>query len=244
MRWQDQVEDLLFDGETVESTVDVDSGKAVVTSHRVLAFTPELEGENFHQVDRPNVDGVDTGAKSEARLLEYVLRTGVIGGILVIAGLVLDFDAILGDVELDMEFAGKAGVGGMLEMAQTMLHLFSILDELMQLVGSLMVLVAVVIFGIYWYLRDPTLVITVAGEEGDIHLPRPAEGADEVARRLEHAILPRGDSSDGEGDGADESGDPLSDSASAVEPAGRERHTGNSAPLDPEDAEDLRDLIE
>ncbi len=79
---RDHVEDLLYDGETVRETVDLAAGQVVVTSHRVLAFTPRTEGANFRQADLPNVEGVGLGAQTEADLLERALRFGVIGVVL------------------------------------------------------------------------------------------------------------------------------------------------------------------
>ena len=45
--WKSRVDDLLYDGETARETVDVGTSRVVVTSHRVLAFTPDADGENF-----------------------------------------------------------------------------------------------------------------------------------------------------------------------------------------------------
>lgn len=190
-QWRERIEDLLFDGETVRETVALDSARVVVTSHRVLAFTPGMEGANFHQVDRPNVEGVGTGARGTAGLLEPTAKVGVLGVVLVAAGAFLDFGAILGDVTLGGaggEAAGRIGIGNVLGPLRGLLDFLRNLDAYMQLFGGLALLLAVVLGGAYWYLRDPTLVVEVAGGE-DVHLPRPDAESD-VAGRLERTIAP------------------------------------------------------
>jgi len=59
MHWVERAEGLLYEGESVRETVPVGAGVVVVTTHRLLAFTPDREGPDFRQVDRPNVDGAE-----------------------------------------------------------------------------------------------------------------------------------------------------------------------------------------
>ena len=189
-RWQQRVEELLYDGERVEQSVDVDSAQVVVTSHRVLAFTPDLEGENFQQVDRPNVEGLGTGSRTrEEILLNYGVKAGVYGLLLVGAGYFIDFDSIVGDIDVGAAGAGKLGLGGILDMTQTMIDLLAQLDDLMLLFGALALVLSVVFLGVFWYLREPTLVIETAGDGDDIHVPRPDDAATE---QLRQAIRPGG----------------------------------------------------
>jgi len=200
-RWRDRVAELLYDGESVRETVELDGGGVVVTSHRVLAFRPEMDGANFRGIDRPNVDGISTGAVTEAGLLERAIRFGVIGGVLVVAGTVIDFGSILGDVNLDTRAAGQVGVGGILGPLQGLLDTLRNLDVLMQAVGALVLLLAVVLGGVYWYLREPTLVVEIAGGD-DVHLPRPA-GDDDAADRLRRAVAPGATTDDRSGTDAE-----------------------------------------
>lgn len=191
-RWQQQAEELLYDGESVAETVDLGSASVVVTSHRVLAFTPALDGENLQQVDRPNVEGVETGAlaTNTEKLLGRGLRVGVVGVILVIAGFLLDFDSIVGDTDLSGgEAGGQLGIGSILETTQRLLDLVAQLDYLMRVFGALALVLAAVFLGVYWLVRDPTLVIRVAGDEPDLHVPRPEDAAGARAD-LERAISP------------------------------------------------------
>lgn len=189
-RWQRRVDDLLYDGETVRESVDIETARVVVTSHRVLAFTPELEGENFTQADRPNVTGVDTGARAPEHLLRWGLRIGVIAIVLLLAGLLFDPASLFGDdLDLDTGTASDFGLGGLMEITQTMFALLLNLDTVLLNLGALALLLSSVVLGVYWYFRTPTLVVQLAGEEENLHVPRPDE-ASEVATRLEAAILP------------------------------------------------------
>lgn len=188
-QWQRRVDDLLYDGESVLEVVDVGTSQVVVTSHRVLAFTPEMDGRNFQQADRPNAVAVDTSALAKSTLLERGLRYLVIGGVLIVAGTVFDFGSMLGGTELETGGAGQLGLGGIMEITQSLLNLMQNLDQLLQMFGALGLLLAVVLLGVYWFLRDPTLVVEMAGEEEDIHVPRP-DDVDQIRTRLEQVILP------------------------------------------------------
>jgi hypothetical protein len=189
--WRDRVSELLYEGERVSESVEFDDATVVVTGHRVLAFTPEMDGANFRTIDRPNVAGVDTGAQSERGLLERGVRYGVIGAVLLVAGLVVDFGSIVGSVDLTGSAAsGRIGVGGIMGAMQGMLDLLRDLDRLLRLFGALAVLLALVVLGVYWYTREPTLVIEVAGDD-DVHVPR-STGASECVQRLQTAVAPDG----------------------------------------------------
>lgn len=187
--WQNRVEELLYESESVSEVLDIDSSRVVVTSHRVLTFTPEMDGENFQQVERPNVTGVETSAQGRTTLAGRSIRYGVYSLMLILAGLVINFEALIGDVEFDSQAASQTGAGGIVSIADGMLSFMTQLDELMQVVGALVLLVAVAMFAVYWLLRVPTLAIRVAGDGADIHVQRP-DDADGAIRRLESAILP------------------------------------------------------
>jgi len=189
-RWQDRVDELLFEGESVKDTVDVDSAQVVVTSHRVLVFTPELDGENFRQADRPNVAGVETGSRGNASLLGRGIKVGVVGVVLLLAGIFIDFGSLVGGLDLsDTEGAGQIGIGSILDATQGLLDLITQLDYLLRVFGALALSLGIVFAGVYWMGREPTLVIKMAGDERDIHVPRP-ENASETSALLDRAIIP------------------------------------------------------
>lgn len=188
MGWQSKVEDLLYESESVEEVVDIDDSRIVVTSHRVLTFTPNMDGENFEQVERPNVTGVTTSAIARTGLAAKSIRYGVYSAMLMLAGLFLDFENLIGDIQFDTKAAQGTGAGGIVGLAQGMLAFFAQLDKLMQGIGALGLLVAVVVFAVYWLLRTPTLAISVAGDTEDLHVPRP-DDPDLAVTALEEAIL-------------------------------------------------------
>ena len=188
MGWQSKVEDLLYESESVEEVVDIDTARVVVTSHRVLTFTPEMDGENFEQVERPNVTGVATSALSRTGLAAKSVRYGVYSAMLMLAGLFINFDSLIGDVQFDSQAAQGTGAGGIIGLAQGMLNFFARLDQFMQMIGALGLLVAVVIFAVYWLLRTPTLAIEIAGDRDDLHVPRP-DDPDLAVTALEEAII-------------------------------------------------------
>jgi hypothetical protein len=187
----ERVDEMLYDGESVHERLEIESAQVVVTSHRVIAFTPDLDGQNFQQVDRPNVTGVDTGADANDALLSRVISTGAIGLLLVVVGSVIDFDSILGDATLsDGATSGEMGrMGSVIDTTRSMLDMFAQLDDMMRVVGALALLLAVALFGVYWLGRDSMFVVTTAGESDDIRLPRPDNVAD-ARHRLEAAIFP------------------------------------------------------
>lgn len=197
-RWSDRVEDLLFDGEEIEEQVELGTAAVVVTSHRVLAFTPESDGSNFQQVDRPNVTGVRLRAGGESQFLTQGARAALYGIILVVAGMLLPIDSILAGVALPQS-TGQLGIGGIMGLFQRMLTLLQNLDDFMRLIGALLLLFALVPFGVYLWSRERALVIDVAGEEDSIRVPTPDEDAESIADHLEEIILPAGVSSDSPG---------------------------------------------
>lgn len=187
--WKDRVEELLYESESVEEVVDVDDARVVVTSHRIMAFTPEMDGENFTQAERPNVTAVETSSMANDSLAERALRYGIYGGLLVLAGTFINFERFVGGIEFDAEAAEQTGAGGLVGLSQRMIDGIALADELMQVVGALALLLAVAIFAVYWLLRTPTLAIRVAGDGDDIHVPQPDE-PDLAATTLEQAIIP------------------------------------------------------
>ena len=80
--WAGSVDDLLFDGERVRRSVSLGDNRVVVTSHRLLAFTPGRSGENYRQVDVPNVTDVRAGNEGESILVFQAARMYLYGGVL------------------------------------------------------------------------------------------------------------------------------------------------------------------
>ncbi|WP_276273209.1 hypothetical protein [Haloarcula litorea] len=190
MDWVNRAGDLLYDGEGVQEQVRVGDGGVVVTSHRVLAFTPDREGPNYRAVERPNVEGVGLTTDGETDHLERGVKALVAGLALVAAGYTVDLDGLVSGVSLsDTAATGAAGLGRMLGTLQTLLGLLARLDDLLLLFGALALLFAVVVLGVYLWSRERVLVVEVAGDD-DVHLPAPESGGDAVRDRLWAAIVP------------------------------------------------------
>lgn len=237
-RWQARVDDLLFEGEAVRESIDVGSSRVVVTSHRIMVFTPELDGENFRKADRPNVTGVGTGSLGKPSFLRRGLSIGVVGLVLLVAGLVFDPSSLFSeDLDVDSGAASEVGFGGIVEMTQSLFSLLLNIDVVLRTVGALALLLATVLLGVYWYFRTPTLVIRQAGDDANLHIERPG-ATTETASRLERAILPDPDMpeslgdtpSDGSfpSDGSSEKSLPGENTADDSLPAGDSDTGGNS----------------
>jgi len=188
MEWVEHARDLLYDGEQIRERVAVGSGGVVVTTHRVLVFTPDREGANYHQVDRPNVEGVERTTRGEFGFLEQGGKALVVGLVLLAAGQFVSLDGLVSGVSLDSAgTAGTAGLGRMLGLLSTMLTLLARLDELMTLFGGLALAFAAVVLGVYAWSREDLLVVSVAGGE-DVALPAPEDEG--VVDQIRAAVLP------------------------------------------------------
>ncbi|MFB6082394.1 MAG: hypothetical protein ABEJ67_06190 [Halanaeroarchaeum sp.] len=161
--WQGRVDQLLFAGEDVVARVGGGRDEVVVTTHRVLAFTPARDGPNFQAVDRPNVREISFEAAGRTGFVVQGLKALVVGALLVVGGLVVDLGGVFGGVTV--ESAGAVGAGGLLEMLTAVRTVMALANEAMLAVGGLLVLAALGAFGAYWYTRSTDLVVAVAGDD-------------------------------------------------------------------------------
>lgn len=189
--WAGSVEDLLFEGETVDRTVSLGDNRVVVTSHRLLAFTPEADGENYSQVDIPNVADVRAGYDGETNLLAQAARVGLYGVVLLGVGVFLDFESF---VPTDVfggtgAAAGRLGLGGIIGMMQTFLGLIAQIDDFALMIGALLVLFCVFILAVYLLTRDRVLVVAVAGDDEHILVPTGDEDVSAAVSALESALF-------------------------------------------------------
>ncbi|MFC7193588.1 hypothetical protein ACFQL4_01335 [Halosimplex aquaticum] len=189
--WAGSVEDLLFDGETVERRVELGGDdRVVVTSHRLLAFTPGSGGENYRGVDLPNVADVRAGHEGERNLLGIGGRTAVYGAVLLAVGVFVDFGAFVPtDAFQQTGVSGQLGMGGLLAMLQQFLGVIARIDEFARLIGAVLVLFAVFVFGVYLLTRDRVLVVDVAGDDGDIRVPAEDDALDAAVADLEVVLF-------------------------------------------------------
>ena len=183
-RWSERASERLREGETVEATVPVGENGLVVTSQRVFAFVPAGEGANFRTVERPNVERVDAGSKSEPRWLGYVAR-GALGGLAGVGlGLTVDFGSLLDLGEVAGRGTSRVGMGGMLAVLKQISRLLGALDQVLLVGGLLALALALGAFGKYVESRVQTVQITVAGDD-DLHVPASDRG-DAVTQLRRH----------------------------------------------------------
>ncbi|MDS0282097.1 hypothetical protein [Haloarcula onubensis] len=188
MDWVTQARGLLYDGESIRETVPVGSGGVVVTSHRLLAFTPDREGPNYHQVDRPNVEGATCRTSGDFGFLQQAVKALVVGAVLLAAGMTVSLDGMVSGISLDSGGAASAvGIGGMMGLLQSMLSLMAQLDDLLRIFGGLALALGVVVLAVYVWSRERLLVVSVAGGD-DIELTAPED--ESVVDQLEAAVVP------------------------------------------------------
>lgn len=186
MDWVSRAEEMLYEGESIRETIHVRSGAIIVTSHRVLTFTPDRDGPNYRHVDRPNVDGAEISSKGNMGFLERAIKALVVGGVLLAAGLTINLDSLVSGVSLDGGTAtGQVGMGGMMGLLQSTLTLLARLDELLVVFGALAVAFGIIVLGVYIWSRERLLVISIAGDD-DIELAAPDD--DSGIQRLQEAL--------------------------------------------------------
>lgn len=185
--WAGSVEDLLFEGESVRRTVSLGDNRVVVTSHRLLAFTPSAGGENYRQADLPNVSDVRAGYDGEETLVAQALQVFLYGGILLAVGVLFDFESLVPTDAFSGtgEGAAQLGIGGLLGMMQRMLELIAMIDDISRALGALLLLLGAFIVAVYLLTRDRVVVVSVAGDGGTITVPA---GEDAPESAVEDAV--------------------------------------------------------
>jgi len=188
--WAGSVEDLCYDGESVRERVELGEGtRVVVTTHRLLAFTPDSGGENYRAVELPNVADVRDGHEGETNLLGQGARLGVYGVVLLAVGVFVDFGSFVPTDAFAGAGAGQLGMGGLLSILQRFLSLIARIDEFARLIGAFLVLFAVFVFGVYLLTRDRVLEVTVAGDGDPIRVPADDDTIDGAVADLEVVLF-------------------------------------------------------
>jgi len=197
--WAGSVDDLLYESERVRREVDLDAGRVVVTTHRLLAFTPDDEGTNFRDVDLPNVTSVAGGHRGESTLVAQGLRFLLYGGVLLAVGVFVDFSAFVPADAFgsNASGAGAAGLGGFISAMDRFIGLIAGLDRIARILGAALLLFSTFIFGVYLLTRDRVLVVEVAGE-ADVQVPASGDEIDDAVTALERALFESGENRGGE----------------------------------------------
>jgi hypothetical protein len=217
---QTRIEDHLYAGESVWEAFDVGRTRVVVTSHRVAVVTPDSGG--VEQTERPNVTAVEQAVRGSRGSLWTGFLLFVTGIPLVALGYVLR-DSGIGDTpEVEEEGAEAIGVGG-IGWIEDLLVFAANLDLVFMGSGVALLVFGVFLGFVYWFfVREPTLAIRLAGGQSDIHMPR-ANVSAEAEQRLERAIMGDGPGPDGaiaSGPAAGDTTESLPDSETEVLPPG------------------------
>jgi hypothetical protein len=177
----ERVGSLLYQGESIEESVEFEDNAVVVTSHRVLALTPDLDGPNYRHVDRPNVTGVRVETVGASRWLERTVQPLALGIVLLAGGWIVDLDGLTSGLEnTETGGAGRAGIGGIVSMAESLGRALALLDEVLLIGGALSLLVVVLFLALYARSRTRQVTVVVAGED-DLTVPLEREHPDAVA---------------------------------------------------------------
>lgn len=185
---QSHVDQLLYDGETVLTGSTGRAAGVVVTSHRLLVFTPETEGKNLHTFERPNVTGLTKRQRGDSGWLSAAAKWLGFGIVLTISGALLDLDGILGSVSTDGT-GGAVGVGWIADLFGLFNTAFGLLDEVLFFGGLLSVIAGIALLGWYWQSRSELLTVQIAGSD-DLDVSAVGFGAESV-RALQTAIDPQ-----------------------------------------------------
>ena len=189
MQWEDRASELLYAGETLQQATAWRSVGLAVTSHRVLAFTPDRDGPNLRIYQRPNVTGFEKQQVGPAGWLAAGAKWLVLGVALAVAGAVLDLEGTLGSVP-ESGAVGVEWIGGVFGLFRTA---FALLDDVLLLAGLVGIVAGIGLVGWYFFRREAVLRLSIAGD-GDLDLP--AAGLRPEKRQALEAVL---------GPGADDS---------------------------------------
>lgn len=176
--WRERVDDLLYDGESTVESVAVGGSRAVVTTHRLLAFAPDRD-PRFQEVARPNVTGVTVETSGATGWLRRAARAGAWGVGLLVASALASFDGALS--------APRGDVMDALAFLRVLFAALALLDDALRVAGAVLLLAAVAFLGRYLRSRERAVVVAVSGGD-DVRLP--AADADGAAAALRDALRP------------------------------------------------------
>jgi len=163
-RWRERATERLRDGEAIEETVPFGDNAVVVTSQRLLAFTPDGDGANYRAVERPNVEGASLTHVAETKWIEYILKGTVFGVAGVGIGLTVDFGGLLSIQQINTS-SGGIGLGAILGLLNSINQFLAKLNQYILVGGLLALTVALGALGKYIESRTHVLAISVAGED-------------------------------------------------------------------------------
>ncbi|WP_327053283.1 hypothetical protein [Halomicrococcus gelatinilyticus] len=178
----DRLAELLFAGEEVEEEIPVGGARIVVTSHRVLAFTPEGDERLFDHADRPNVVDARVRTAGRGQYLSWAVRSMVYGGVLVGFGTLLHNSGVLATVGGSNVPGGRA-IGGVDRAIRVASDLFGVLTDVFLFLGVALLVLAAAFAVRYYASQSEELVIERLGRDA-ICIPADAERAETAARQI------------------------------------------------------------
>lgn len=180
--WTEDIDRLLHAGEKVEEEVSVGDAHVAVTTQRVIVFTPYSAGENVRYVERPNVVGVEARNSGNLQLLGVGVTVGLTSVLLIAMGSILNPTPPASLSEISGEPVPGAG------LAASMASAIELIDTLLSMLGLLLLATAALVTGYYFWRRERTVAVTVAGGD-DVELSTyEEEDTDRLVGKLRNAI--------------------------------------------------------
>jgi hypothetical protein len=165
--WRGDVDQLLYAGEELQERVGGGPDEIIVTSHRLLALTPDRDGPNFYAVDRPNVEGVELETTGRIGVATTGAKGFLAGLGSILVGILVDFDGLASAIPTAGTDASAAG--GLVSMLDTLRVAIGLLDTVLLAVGGVLAVASVIAIAVYWVTRKRDLRIAVAGDD-DVRL--------------------------------------------------------------------------
>lgn len=179
-----ELEGLCYGGESLVDAVTVTGGTVGVTTHRVLALTPDGEGPTLRAVERPNVAEVAVSTGGDPESGARALRFGAYAIVLLGASLFVNFDTVAA-----VDVPSGTGAGQVVDTAVALTGLLTLVDDALRAVGVVVLLVALGFLAHYGYRWDRHLAVEVDGGDALTVPVAPSErrAADRVAAAVEKA---------------------------------------------------------
>lgn len=175
---------LLYGGESLVDEASVDTARIAVTTHRVVALTPNGPGARYQTVDRPNVTGVAVQSQGDLEDAVRAIRFGIYSAVLLGAGALIDLDGMIQPVDVPE----GTGLGGVIGTVTMITQAFALIDDLLLAAGLVVLPIALFFCARYLRGRERNLEVGVAGDD-PLRVPAPDAGAAEAAAtRIEAAL--------------------------------------------------------
>jgi hypothetical protein len=168
----------LYGGEDLLATTALNDGWVAVTSHRVVAFDPDADGQPFTAIARPNVAGVRFETAGDDRYLRWGARAGVYGLVTLAGAFVLDATNITSMLAVDAAPSALSSVVSLVSLVAATIRL-AIRASLVA--GVVLLVVALGLGGLYLQSRQPSFVVERVGAAPARYATTRSEGRRAVA---------------------------------------------------------------